>query len=143
MGKLYCPPAVGGRVRGPGGDAPRERASTLVELAQISAFYYRDFESFDKKAAKKALKAGALEPLAMVRSRLAELKDWNREDIHQVIDSTVKTLELGFGKVAMPVRVAVTGGSPSPDLDLTMEMIGQAACLRRLDKAIEYIQKQS
>ncbi len=143
MGKLDIDPADGGPDLVQVVEAQRERASTLVELAQISAFYYRDFESFDKKAAKKALKAGALEPLAMVRSRLAELKDWNREDIHQVIDSTVKTLELGFGKVAMPVRVAVTGGSPSPDLDLTMEMIGQAACLRRIDKAIEYIQKQS
>jgi len=124
-------------------EAQRERASTLVELAQISTFYYKDFQSFDPKAAKKALKTGALEPLALVRARLAELSEWNREDIHEVIDTAVKTLEVGFGKVAMPVRVAVTGGAPSPDLDLTMEMIGQAACLRRIDKAIDYIQKLS
>lgn len=143
MGKLDIDPANAGPDLVQVVEAQRERASTLVELAQISAFYYRDFESFNEKAAKKALKAGVLESLAMVRSRLAELEDWNREDIHQAIDSTVNTLELGFGKVAMPVRVAVTGGSPSPDLDLTMEMIGQAACLRRIDKAIEHIQKQS
>ena len=124
-------------------EAQRERASTLVELARISAFYYRDFDTFEPKAAKKALKEAALEPLALVRARLAELSEWNREDIHEVIDSAVKTLEVGFGKVAMPVRVAVTGGAPSPDLDLTMEMIGQAACLRRIDKAIDYIQKLS
>ncbi|HEC05843.1 MAG TPA: glutamate--tRNA ligase [Thiolapillus brandeum] len=124
-------------------EAQRERASTLVELARISAFYYRDFDTFEPKAAKKTLKEAALEPLALVRARLAELSEWNREDIHEVIDSAVKTLEVGFGKVAMPVRVAVTGGAPSPDLDLTMEMIGQAACLRRIDKAIDYIQKLS
>lgn len=121
----------------------RERASTLVELARISAFYYRDFENFDEKAAKKALKPAAQEALALVRLRLADLEYWKREDIHNVIDQTVKTLGVGFGKVAMPVRVAVTGGSPSPDLDLTMEMIGQAACLRRIDKALDYIQKLS
>ena len=124
-------------------EAQRERASTLVELARISAFYYRDFDSFDEKAAKKALKAGSLEPLALVRSRLAELLDWNREDIHAVIAGVVDTLETGFGKVAMPVRVAVTGGAPSPDLDLTMEMIGREACLRRIDKAIAYIEEKS
>ena len=124
-------------------EAQRERASTLVELAGISAFYYRDFETFDEKAAKKALKAAAVEPLALVRSRLAELPDWNREDIHAVIAGVVDTLETGFGKVAMPVRVAVTGGAPSPDLDLTMEMIGREACLRRIDKAIAYIEGKS
>ncbi len=124
-------------------EAQRERASTLVELARISAFYYRDFDSFDEKAARKALKAGALEPLALVRSRLAELPDWNREDIHAVIAGVVDTLETGFGKVAMPVRVAVTGGAPSPDLDLTMEMVGREACLRRIDKAIAYIEEKS
>ncbi len=140
MGKLGIDPADGPDLVKVV-EAQRERASTLVELAQISAFYYRDFESFDEKAAKKAFKVAALESLAMVRSRLEELEYWNREDIHEVIDTTVKTLEVGFGKVAMPVRVAVTGGSPSPDLDLTMEMIGQEACLRRIDKAIDYIQK--
>ncbi len=124
-------------------EAQRERASTLVELAGISAFYYRDFETFDEKAAKKALKAAAVEPLALVRSRLAELPDWNREDIHAVIAGVVDTLETGFGKVAMPVRVAVTGGAPSPDLDLTMEMVGREACLRRIDKAIAYIEEKS
>ncbi|WP_456377698.1 glutamate--tRNA ligase [Thiolapillus sp.] len=142
MGKLGIDPAEGPDLVKVV-EAQRERASTLVELAQISAFYYRDFASFDEKAAKKAFKAAALEPLAIVRARLAELEYWTREDIHEVIDTTVKTLEVGFGKVAMPVRVAVTGGSPSPDLDLTMEMIGQEACLRRIDKAIDYIQKLS
>ncbi len=40
----------------------------------------------------------------------------------------------------MPLRVAVTGGAPSPDLDLTLWLIGREACLRRIDKAISYIE---
>jgi len=118
----------------------RERASTLVELAEISTFYYRDFEEYDEKAAKKALKPAAVEPLVLVKSKLSELEDWHREDIHALIKETVEQLDTGFGKVAMPLRIAVTGGSPSPDLDLTMEMIGQQACLRRIDKALAYIE---
>ncbi len=121
----------------------RERASTLVELAEISTFYYRDFEEFNEKAAKKALKPAAIEPLALMKSKLSALDDWHREDIHALIKETVEQLDTGFGKVAMPLRIAVTGGSPSPDLDLTMEMIGQQACLRRIDKALAYIESSA
>lgn len=117
----------------------RERAGTLVELAEISAFYYRDFAEFDEKAAKKALKPAAVEPLVLVKSKLSGLEDWHREDIKALIKETVEQLDTGFGKVAMPLRIAVTGGSPSPDLDLTMEMVGRDACLRRIDKALAYI----
>ena len=124
-------------------EAQRERASTLVELAEISAFYYRDFEEFDAKASKKALKPAAVEPLLLVKSKLSELTDWRREGIQALIKQTVEQLDTGFGKVAMPLRVAVTGGSPSPDLDLTMEMIGQAACLRRIDRALAHIEPAS
>ncbi len=121
-------------------EAQRERAQTLVELAAISAFYYRDFEEYDPKAAKKALRPAALEPLMLARKKLAGLEDWHREEIHSVLQAVAKELEVGFGKVGMPLRVAVTGGSPSPDLDLTMEMVGKAACLRRIDRAIGYIE---
>lgn len=118
----------------------RERAGTLVELAEISAFYYRDFEQFDEKAAKKAFKPTATEPLRAMGSELEKLKDWRRENIHASIKAVVEDLDVGFGKVAMPLRTAVTGGAPAPDLDLTMEMIGKTACLRRIDRALDYIQ---
>ncbi|MCP4290155.1 MAG: glutamate--tRNA ligase [Gammaproteobacteria bacterium] len=118
----------------------RERANTLVELAQISAFYYRDFNEYNEKMAKKALKPAAVEALLQLQSKLFELEHWHREAIRALIKETVEQLGTGFGKVAMPLRIAVTGGSPSPDLDLTMEMIGQQACLRRIDKALAYIE---
>ena len=124
-------------------EAQRERASTLVELARISAFYYRDFEAFDEKASKKAFKPAAVEPLTLVKSKLSGLTEWRREDIQALIKETVEQLETGFGKVAMPLRVAVTGGSPAPDLDLTMEMIGQQTCLRRIDRALAHIESVS
>ena len=122
-------------------EAQRERARTLVELAGISAFYYRDFEAFDEKAAKKALRPAAVEPLQAVRERLAALENWEREEIRAAIEATVKALEVGFGKVGMPLRVAVTGGAPSPDLDLTLELVGREATLRRIDKAVAWIEE--
>jgi glutamyl-tRNA synthetase len=120
-------------------EAQRERASTLVELAEISTFYYRDFEVIDDKAAKKAFKPGADAALDAARVRLAALQEWEREAIQAAIADTVEALGVGFGKVAMPLRVAVTGGAPSPDLDLTLSLVGRDATIRRIDKAIERI----
>ena len=121
-------------------EAQRERASTLVELASISVFYYRDFDDFEPKAAKKAFKGEAVQALTAVKARLAELQNWEREAIHHAVTETVNALGVGFGKVAMPLRVAVTGGAPSPDLDLTLYLVGCEATLRRIDKAISTIQ---
>jgi len=123
--------------------AQRERASTLVELAEISTFYYRDFEAFDDKAAKKAFKAGADKVLDAVRLKLAALADWDRASIHSAVEAAVNELGVGFGKVAMPLRVAVTGGAPSPDLDLTLQLVGRESTMRRIDSAIEHIRINS
>lgn len=120
-------------------EAQRERAATLVELADISMFYYRDFDAIDEKAAKKAFKGDADAVLDTVRTKLAALKQWQRDDLQQTVAETVAELGVGFGKVAMPLRVAVTGGAPSPDLDLTLFLVGRDATIRRIDRAIEQI----
>ncbi len=121
--------------------AQRERAKTLVELAEISAFYYKDFDEFDEKTAKKAFKAAAIEPLEKAREKIAALEEWSREGLHGCIHQTVEELGIGMGKLGMPLRLAVTGGSPAPDLDLTLYLIGREAALRRIDKALEYIRQ--
>lgn len=121
-------------------DAQRERAGTLVELAQLCRFYYQDFDSIDPGAAKKAFKEGADKALVALRGKLDALDEWPREAIHKMIAETVEELGVGFGKVAMPLRVAVTGGAPSPDLDLTVHLVGKAATLRRIDAAVAHIQ---
>ena len=123
-------------------EAQRERAGTLVELARLCHFYYRDFDQFEESATRKAFKGDADKALAAVRGKLELLPDWRREDIHRCVADAVEELAVGFGKVAMPLRVAVTGGAPSPELDLTLFLVGRAATLRRIDRAISYIQSQ-
>lgn len=120
--------------------AQRERAQTLVELARISAFYYRDFEAYDAKSAQKSLTAAAIEPLRLCQQKLSALDTWEREPLHELVKAVVEELGVGFGKVAMPLRIAVTGGNPSPDLDLTLYLVGKQASLRRIDQAIAFIQ---
>jgi glutamyl-tRNA synthetase len=117
----------------------QERAKTLVEMAEISAFFYRDFDDYEPKAAKKHLKAAALDPLQQVRDRLAALDDWTGEKLHQVVTDVSEALSLNMGKVAQPLRVAIAGRAASPGIDVTLELVGREACLRRIDKALAYI----
>ncbi len=122
--------------------AQRERAQTLVEMASISEFIYRDFESFDESAAKKHLRPVTVAPLKQVREMLAAVTDWNQTVLHQVVIDAASALEVNMGKVAQPLRVAVCGRAASPGIDVTLNLVGQAACLRRIDRALEYIEQR-
>ncbi|VAW79345.1 Glutamyl-tRNA synthetase [hydrothermal vent metagenome] len=122
--------------------AQRERASTLVEMAAISEFIYRDFEEFDAKAAKKNLRPAAREPLEKLRARLATLDSWTAEAAHQVVKDVAAELDLKMGKVAQPLRVAVVGRAASPGIDVTLQLVGRDTCLRRIDKALAFISNQ-
>ncbi len=119
--------------------AQREKAKTLVELAAICEFYYRDPAEYNAKSAKKAFAGDAADVLAHLHDAMDAMTDWSREAIHATLEAVVNKLEVGFGKVGMPARLAVTGGAASPDLDLVLFLIGKEACLRRFSKAIEFI----
>ncbi len=116
-----------------------ERAKTLKDLAASSRYFYEDFAEFEESAAKKHLRGVAMEPLQLIQKKLAALTEWTQEAIHNAIEETAAELEVGMGKVGMPLRVAVTGAGQSPALDLTMLLIGQTRCEQRISKAIEFV----
>jgi glutamyl-tRNA synthetase len=122
--------------------AQQERARTLVEMAEISAFFYRDYDEFEPAAAKKHLKAAAREPLEQLRRALSDLPDWEPEALHQLVKDVAMELDLKLGKVAQPLRVAVVGRAASPGIDVTLHLVGREACLRRIDRALEHIQER-
>ncbi len=117
----------------------RERAKTLVELAEVSAFYYKDFDAYNEKSMKKAFKEAAIAPLERTRSALSALGEWQPEVLKRALDEVVAELDIGFGKLGMPLRLAITGGSPSPDLEVTLHLVGREASIRRIDRALETI----
>jgi len=119
--------------------AQQERARSLVEMADISTFFYKDFDEYDDKAAKKHLKAGSLTPLEWVRSKLAGLESWQPDALHAIVHEAAESLDIKMGKVAQPLRVAVVGRAASPGIDVTLYLVGREACLRRIDRAIDYI----
>ncbi len=122
--------------------AQQERAKTLVEMAQNSAFFYKEVTEYDEKAARKNLKPEVLGPLESLRGRLADLPEWRAEAIHETIAATAQALDLKLGKLAQPVRVAVSGGPVSPPIDATLELLGRERTLARLDRALDYIRGQ-
>jgi len=121
-------------------DLLRERAKTLIEMADGAEYFYQDFETFDAGAAKKHLRPVAEAPLALLKSKLTELDNWIAADIHPLIQATADELEVGMGKVGMPLRVAITGGGQSPAIDATAELIGKEKCLNRIDMALAFIE---
>jgi glutamyl-tRNA synthetase len=70
---------------------------------------------------------------------LTELVVWNPESLHQAVVTVAETLGLKLGKVAQPLRVAITGRAASPGIDVTLHLVGRDACLRRIDRALDYI----
>ncbi len=121
----------------------QERSKTLVEMADNSLFFYREFEEYDDKAAKKNLRPVAEAPLTAVRERLAELSPWEAQSIHGTITAVCEEMELKLGKVAQPIRVAVSGGPISPPIDQTLELLGRDVTLARLDRALEFIRARN
>jgi len=123
--------------------AQQGRAKTLVEMAEISAFFYRDPLEYDGKAARKHFKPAASEPLGKVRAVLAELDPWAPEALHDLVAATADSLAVGMGKVAQPLRVAVSGRAATPGIDVTLHLVGREATLRRIDRALEFIREQA
>ncbi len=123
--------------------AQHERAKTLVEMAEISAFVYRDFSEYDEKSAKKNLRPVALEGLERARGALAALDNWTHEALHRLVEDVAEGLGVKMGKVAQPLRVAVVGRAASPGIDVTLRLIGREACLRRIDRALDYIRRRA
>ncbi len=116
-----------------------ERCKTLKEMAASCRYFYEDFDEFDADAAKKHLRPVARQPLEVVRDKLAAIGDWTAENVHTAIQSAADELEVGMGKVGMPLRVAVTGAGQSPGLDVTVQAIGQARSVARIEKALSFI----
>ena len=121
----------------------RERAATLEAMAQSARYCYEDLDGIDAKAAKKNLRPVILEPMVVLREQLAKLESWEPPVIHGAIEAVAGEFELNLGKLGQPLRVAVTGGSVSPPIDVTVWLVGRDRTLRRLDDAIAIIRERA
>jgi len=121
-------------------DLLRDRAKTFVEMSEGAKPFYQAPSEYDEKAAKKQFSNEAGERLQKVHDNLAALEEFTPGAIDESLKATVAELDVGFGKIGLPLRVAVTGTTASPALDQTLSVIGKEAVLARLVAAVQYCQ---
>jgi glutamyl-tRNA synthetase len=114
----------------------RERARTLVELIEMAGYYLADEVALDPKAAAKFLKPEVASLLEELAARLDDGVAWEAASIQKVFEEIMASRGLALGKVAQPVRVAVTGGTVSPGIFEVLEVLGRERTIRRLRRAV-------
>ena len=121
-------------------DVQKQRTETLKDMAVQSACFFQDFDEFDANAAKKHLRPVILEPMQKLYEALEGLQEWENECIKQTIEAVATEFDMNMGKLGQPLRVAVTGTGISPNIDDTVRLMGKDKTLKRMKKALEFIE---
>lgn len=119
--------------------ALRDRVQTLKDMAERAAVWYRPLTGYDEAAVAKHLKPEAAAALADARERFAKLDAWTVESVGAALHATAEAMGVGMGKVAQPMRVAITGTQVSPDISHTVYLAGQGEAVARIDAALAKI----
>lgn len=115
----------------------KERATFVSDFWELSSFYFEAPTDFDAKAAKKAWKEGTAEIMQNVKNIIAEVEDFNQENLQENVKGWITNEGIGFGKVMQPLRLSLVGEMKGPDLFHIMTSIGKEETLKRIDFAIE------
>lgn len=119
------------------------RSKTMVEMAESARFYYADIVDFDPKAVKKIFKPETADLLDQCAAALEGLTEFTQEAQEEVFKKIMEERELGFGKIAQPLRVAVTGTTVSPGIFEMLIALGQKTTVARIKTAAEFIRKEA
>lgn len=121
--------------------AQRERVKNLAELVSGSRYFYEAIKDYDPQAVQKQFKPETAVYLKAVYAALANVLSWDDASIHQAIQQACERLGIKLGKLGPALRVAVTGASSSPSLEITLRLIGRESSLERIQAAVDYIEK--
>ncbi len=118
----------------------QEKIATLNDIVSFTGFFFADPTEYEEKAVKKHLKkAGVLQRMEALTDKLRAQQDWTTAPLHDAFKALTETLEVGFGKLIHPARLAFTGKSVGPGLFELAELLGKETCLARLERAMEYV----
>jgi glutamyl-tRNA synthetase len=116
------------------------RSKTLAEMAEGARFYFEQDLVYEEKAAKKFLKAAALKPLKLLLEKLAGLTDFNQTAVEDLFKTVMDQTGLKLGKIAQPVRVALTGKTVSPGIFEIIAVLGKNETSARIKQAVAFIE---
>ncbi len=120
-----------------------QRSKTLEEMAESAVFYFSDTVAYDEKAAAKCLKPDAAEPVRVLIERLEDMEDFDEKSLEDAFKDVMEKTGLKLGKIAQPVRVALTGRTASPGIFEIVGILGKDKVIRRLSDALEFIESSS
>lgn len=120
-----------------------DRCKTLAEMCEKSLYFYQDEIAYDDDAIKKHLRPVVLEPLKALYNRLQTEKEWSVARLEGVINDVAAEFDINMSKIGQPLRVAVTGTSMSPAIDITLALIGKEKAMIRLDYALQRIAERA
>ncbi len=120
----------------------KARCKTLSELAEKALFYFQDAVTYDEKGDEKYLKHNVLELLEDLRGRLEKTSDFSQLGLEKTFVTFLKERKIKLGKVAQPLRVALTGKTVSPGIFEVMEVLEKKEVLKRVEKAIAHIRSK-
>jgi len=113
----------------------QERAKTLREMAVNSLFFFRAPSSYDEKAVQKHVSSQVLSLLDELTGEFERLAEWSTPLLHGLLERFATDRGLGLGKIAQPLRLALSGGIVSPPIDATLAILGRSEALARLARA--------
>jgi glutamyl-tRNA synthetase len=119
--------------------AQREKAKTMVEMVELSRYFLADKVEFDEKAKNKFLTAETKPVVERLIEMMEPLDTFSEDTLKPVFEKVMEETGLKMGKVAQPVRVALTGGTISPGIFDTIEIFGKEKTLERLKAAVAVI----
>ena len=111
----------------------RERCSTLNEFSTNTDYFFKDPEDYEQSLLLKHCKENTFYHLSLLKEQLESLEIWEQTRIKEVIDRVVSDLEIGFGKIGLPLRLALTATVNSPSIDLVCEILKKEITMRRLE----------
>ncbi|MHB1155858.1 MAG: glutamate--tRNA ligase [Phycisphaerales bacterium] len=120
--------------------AYQPRARTLAEPGEIGSFFLNQPHRYDAQAVIKVLKKNdgeGLKVLAQLQGMLNNIADWNEHSIESAVKLFAESNNLGLGKVAQPIRVAVSGSTVSPGIGQTLTILGKQETLHRIANCLE------
>ena len=117
----------------------KERASFIHELWDQGSFFFEAPQHFDTKAAEKAFKTDTPDLLQQVINQIKAIENFSSSNIQEIVKAWITSENIGFGKIMMPLRLALVGEMKGPDVFDIVEVLGKDESIRRINKAIASI----
>ncbi len=122
-------------------DTLKPRSKTFVEMADGAQFYYQDTIVYDEKAAVKFFKPALMAPMKQLTEAIEKTDVFDEKTLEDIFKQVMTDSDLKFGKIAQPVRVALTGKTVSPGIFEMMLTLGKSKVISRLNAAVQYMEK--